>query len=363
MVEEIAGSAEFYTDANDSPTAFMSKLYSDLLSRPPNSAELQSDAGFGNNIGKGDVSARLAAAQDMVASVAFRTAEVNSFFDNYLHPTCRQLAAQECTSGSVRTPTPGDLSAALTPLESGSTEESIIAGVLASDQYYQDHQSTQTGFIQGVYEDLLGRAPSDAELSAATTKYTNDFTGHTDFAQAMVGALAYQDHLVSLDYRKLLLRAPYASETITGEGVLGGGVPSLQTPDEILLETIAATPEYYVDAGGSDTAFVARTVDVLLERAAAPADESVYLERPTPHDAAWQIGVAEAILDSSEYRTDFVRGVYESYLTFSDCATETGSPQDDGGLLANIGGTVVVGLLVGALVIGIAVPTILRRRS
>jgi hypothetical protein len=81
------------------------------------------------------------------------------------------------------------------------------------------------------------------------------------------------------------------------------------------------------------------------------------------HDAAWQIGVADAILDGSEYRTDFVRGVYETYLTFSDCATNTGSPQGNGGLLAGIGTTVIVGIVIGALIIGIAVPTILRRRS
>ena len=363
MVEAIAGSAEFYTDASDSPTTFMSKLYSDLLSRPPNSAELVSSAVFSNEIGRGDASARLAAAVGVVASNAFGTAEITSFFDNYLHPTCRQLGAQECTSASVPTPTPADLSAALTSLESGSTEEDIISGVLGSDQYYQHHQSTQTGLIQGVYEDLLGRAPSDAELSAALTKYTNDVAGHIAFAQAIVGSLAYRDHLVSLDYRKLLLRAPYASETITGEGVLSGDVASLQTPDEILLETIAATPEYYADAGGSDPSFVARTLDVLLGRAGATAEESGYLGRPAPHDAGWQAGVAETILDSPEYRTAFIVGVYATYLTFSDCTTETASLQGGGGLLANIGGTVAVGLVIGVVIIGIAVPAILRRRS
>jgi hypothetical protein len=73
--------------------------------------------------------------------------------------------------------------------------------------------------------------------------------------------------------------------------------------------------------------------------------------------------VADAILDGSEYRTDFVRGVSETYLTFSDCVYNTGSPQGNAGSLAGIARTVMVGILVGALVIGIAVPTILRRRS
>jgi hypothetical protein len=341
----------------------MSKLYADLLSRSPSSAELASSAVFNTEIGQGDTSARLAAASAVLSSSAFRTAEITSFFENYLHSTCRQRAAQECTLSSVQTPAPGDLSTALKSLASGSTEESIIASVLGSPQYYQNHQSTQTGLIGGVYEDLLGRAPTVAEYNAALNQYTNDATGHMDFATVMVGALAYRDRVASLDYQKLLLRAPYASETITGEGVLGGGVPSLQTPDETLLGTILATPEYYEDAGGTDNGFVARTIDVLLARQGTTAEESAYLQRSAVHDAAWRIGVADAILDGSEYRTDFVRGVYATYLTFSDCVYNTGSPQGNAGSLAGIARTVMVGILVGALVIGIAVPTILRRRS
>jgi hypothetical protein len=363
MVAAIAGTAEFYTAAGDSPSAFMSKLYGDLLSRSPSSAELASSAVFNTEIGQGDASARPAAASVVLSSSAFRTAEITSFFENYLHSTCRQLVAQECTLSSVQTPAPGDLSTALTSLTSGSTEESIIASVLGSNQYYQNHQSTQTGLIGGVYEDLLGRAPTDAEYNAALNRYTNDSTGHMDFATAMVSALAHRDRIVSLAYQKLLLRAPYASETITGDGVLGGGGPSLQTPDETLLGTILATPEYYADAGGTDNGFVARTIDVLLARQGTTAEVSAYLQRSAVHDAAWQIGVADAILDGSAYRTDFVRGVYETYLTFSDCATNTGSPQGNGGLLARIGTTVIVGIVIGALIIGIGVPTILRRRS
>jgi hypothetical protein len=363
MVAAIAATSEFYTAAGDSPSAFMSKLYADLLSRAPSSAELASSSVFSTEIGQGVASARLAAANAVLSSSAFRTAEITSFFEDYLHSTCRQLAAQECTLSSVQTPAPGDLSTALTSLTSGSTEESIIAGVLGSPQYYQNHQSTQTGLIEGVYEDLLGRVPTDAEYNAALNKYTNDATGHMDFATAMVSALGYRDRIESLDNQALLLRAPYASETITGEGVLGGGVPSLQTPDETLLGTILATPEYYLDAGGTDTGFVARTIDVLLARQGTTAEESAYLQGSAVHAAAWQMGVADAILDGSEYRTDFIRGAYETYLTFSNCATDTGSPQGNGGLLASIGRTVMVGIVIGALIIGIAVPTMLRRRS
>ena len=363
MVEEIAGSAEFYVEAGDSPTAFMSTLYSDLLSRPPSLAELSSDAHLSNEIGTRGASARLSAVEAVVLSPAFRTAEITSFFDNYLHPTCQQLAAQECVTSSVQTPTPDELSAALTSLASNATEETVTASVLGSDEYYQNHQSTQTGLVQGVYQDLLGRAPTDLELSAALAKYTNDSIGHMAFAQDMVGSIPYQDRTVSLDYQRMLLRAPYSFEMHNGEGVLRGGVTSLQTPDEALLETIFATPEYYADTGGSDSDFVARTIDVLLTRPGTMAEESAYLKRSAPHDARWQVGVGETIVDSTEYRTDFVRGVYETYLTFKVCASDTGRPVGDAGLLRSVGGTLAVGLLIGALVIGIGTPLILRRRT
>ena len=361
MVADVAGTSEFYALAGDSPTGFVTKLYSDLLSRPPSATALASSA-LTTEIAQGDATARVAAASAALASPAFRTAEVTAFFQDYLHPTCRQLTAQECTDGVIQTPTPLELSTALTALASGSTEESIIAGVLGSPQYYENHGYSQTGLIGGVYEDLFGRAPSDAEYNAALDKYSNDSVGHMEFATALVDSLAYQNRVVSLAYQKLLLRAPYPAETNTGEGVLNGGIPSLQTPDETLLVTILTTPEYYADAGGTDSDFVARTIGVLLARQGSTAEISTYLQRSALHDSAWQTGVADAILDGDEYRTEFVRGVYEMYLTFSVCDLNTGSPQGNGGGLASAGITVLLGVLAGALIIGIAVPIVLRRR-
>ena len=54
----------------------------------------------------------------------------------------------------------------------------------------------------------------------------------------MTASPVYRDLVVSLFYQQLLLRAPLAAETALGEGVLGGDVPSLQTPDQTLVEQI-----------------------------------------------------------------------------------------------------------------------------
>jgi len=283
-----------------------------------------------------------------------------------MHPTCKQLLAQECTS-SIGTPTDSQLADALTSLQNGTTEEGIIAGVLSSPQYYQNHGSTQTGLIDGVYKDLIGRAPTNAELSAALAAYTNDPVGHLAFAQAMVGSLAYQDLVVALDYQQLLLRAPLTAETNAGQGILAGN-RSLQTPDELLIEQIASTPEYYADTGGTDSRFVVRTVGTLLLRAGQPTEESQLLGLPKPHDATWQFAVAQTLVDSTEYRTDYIRGVYEKFLTYSVCAVASDPVGNTGaiGLLARVpGGWFGVGIVVGVLIIGIGAAaffTLERRR-
>ena len=165
----------------------------------------------------------------------------------------------------------------------------------------------------------------------------------------------YRDLLVSLFYQQLLLRAPLPGETLLGEGVLGGDVPSLQTPDQTLVEQIVATPEYLADTGGTPSDFVTRTFDILLMQPPSTAEAAQYLDEPPPHDATWQSGVAESVIDGSAYQTDFVNGVYAKYLTYTDCAKTTSvveTPGDPGFLKQVPGGWFGLGVGVGVLVMG-----------
>jgi hypothetical protein len=353
MLEEIAASSTFYALNGSKGASFVNALYEELLGTAPASTDLAADAGLINEVNAGSAAARLTLAQNVVDSAAFRDGEITSFYANYLHQTCKALAVQECTS-TIVVPSATELSTALTNFKRGSTEEDIIAAVLGSDQYYGNHGSTQLGLIKGVYQDLLGRLPTDAEVAAAQTTYTNDPVGHTAFARAMVTSAAYQDLLVSLDYQQLLLRAPLPADQAAGQGILGGDVKSLQTPDEILLESIASTPEFYVDQGGTDSRFGTHTIPTLLQRPGTPTEVLGYLHLPSPHHGAWQGAVVESIIDTSEYRTAFINGVYEKYLTDSVCLLATSQSSDaGGGPFKNIpGGWFGLGILVGVLLMG-----------
>ncbi len=243
-------------------------------------------------------------------------------------------------------------------MANGTTEEDIIAAVLGSPEYYQNHGSTQTGLIRGVYQDLIGRAPTDAELNAALQKYTNDAPGHLNFAQDMVGSLVYQGLLVSLDYQQLLLRAPFTQENYAGQGILGGAVKSLQTPDELLIETIIGGPsttgEFYADEGGTDSRFVVHLIPTLLMRPGVQTEEMNLLNLSSTHDGAWRTAVAQSLVDGKEYRTDFVNGVYAKFLTYSVCAVPSPPPTADsgGGFLKSLpGGWFGLGIFIGVLIL------------
>jgi len=367
LVAEVAASAAYYAIVGSKGPAFVSLLYQALLDRAPTPTELKHDATLITEISAGNAAARLSVADQVVSSDEYLTDQVTSYYANYLHPTCPALTTQECGS-TLGSPTAAELSAALSGLAGSSNEESIIAGVLGSDQYYQNHGSTQAGLVAAVYRDLLGRAPTDTEMSAALAHYPNDLLGHLQFAQAMTGSTAYRDLVVSFDFQQLLLRAPLATETQSGDGVLGGDTPSLQTPDQELLEQLISTPEYLADSGGTPSRFVVHTIDTLLMEAPATAVTLQYLSEPLPHDARWQGNVAEAIVDSSRYETAFVRGVYEKYLTYTLCtaAVAIGSGGKDPSLLKQIpGGWVGIGLIALVVVLGVGAAvffTLERRR-
>jgi len=368
MIEQLAASPAFYALAGTTGLGFVTKLDETLLSRAPTAAEITADTALMAAINAGSAAARLAVAEKTVSSTEFLTLQVISIYANYVHPTCKALMAQECTTGVVGTPTSSQLATAVTALAGSSTEEQVIAAVLGSPQYYANHGSTQTGLVKAVYQDLLGRAPTDAELSAALQKYPNDPVGHTAFAESMTAAPIYRDLVVSLFYQQLLLRAPLPGETAVGEGVLNGDIPSLQTPDETLIEQIVATPEYLADTGGTPTDFILRTLDILLLQAPLTAEAQQYLNEPLPHDATWQSGVAESVIDSTTYQTDFVRGVYAKFLTYVDCAKTTAivpTPGDAGFLKQVPGGWFGLGVMAGVLLMGggvVLFVTLERRR-
>jgi hypothetical protein len=71
---------------------------------------------------------------------------------------------------------PAGLQMWATQMANGLPVEAVQAGILASDEYYQLQGSNPTGFIVGLYQDVLGRAPNDFEIQT-WLNYWNQVNG------------------------------------------------------------------------------------------------------------------------------------------------------------------------------------------
>src|SRR5262245_59977618 len=50
-------------------------------------------------------------------------------------------------------------------LDAGEAPELVLSGILGSDEYYRRAGSTPRGFVQRLFRDVTGRAPSAREVS------------------------------------------------------------------------------------------------------------------------------------------------------------------------------------------------------
>src|SRR5271154_2575360 len=73
---------------------------------------------------------------------------VSKWYDRYLH----------------RQPDPQGLQSCLIQLRNGETHQGVQAGLLGSDEYWQQHGSNPAGFIAGLYSDVLHQRPAPRRL-------------------------------------------------------------------------------------------------------------------------------------------------------------------------------------------------------
>jgi hypothetical protein len=168
--------------------AFVTQAYQVLLNRAPDSAGLTSWAAA---LDSGQLT-RLQVATGLVNSQEFRTDEVQNLFQTLLK----------------RSVGPGPVTAFTTMLAQGGTSDQIKAFILSSDEYFQTRGGgTNTGFLQAVYNDVLGRAPDPTGLQAFGTALANGVS-RAQVVQVIVSSdEAIQDEVRQM-YNQLLQRNP-----------------------------------------------------------------------------------------------------------------------------------------------------------
>jgi hypothetical protein len=136
-----------------------------------------------------------------------------------------------------RTPDAAGLSGWVGAMLSGSvTDEQLEAEFIGSPEYINDHGGSGAGWIRGMYQDLLGRQPSDAEVQAWAA-FLNQGGSTTTVAYEFAASPEREGIRIRDDYQRYLGRGPsdaevaawvtaFANHQITNEDVIAGFVGS-----------------------------------------------------------------------------------------------------------------------------------------
>lgn len=207
-----AAQADAVTD-----TAFVNRVYSDLLSRPADSLGLS--AGL-NAIATSSVQPWLLS---LLGSSEYRGDLVGAFYQTLL----------------LRGPLPSEQSFYVGLLAS-ITDERVEANIAGSPEYFGTRGgSTNSGFLQAVFQDFLNRPPGP-DLSTFLALLGGGETGEQVTA-AILASLEYDEDLLNGYYERFLGRPVDAP----GLAAFLPGMNNSTLTDENVIAIILASSEYY----------------------------------------------------------------------------------------------------------------------
>jgi hypothetical protein len=139
-----------------------------------------------------------------------------------------------------RPPSPADKNAFALAITGGATIEQVEATIAGGSEYFANRAgSTNTGYIEALFPDLLGRSASPTDVSSFTGLLTSGLT-RTDIAAAILGGTEYRTRQVNGYYQDYLRRPPGPSEANVWVTALQSG-----TRDEVVIAQLVGSSEYF----------------------------------------------------------------------------------------------------------------------
>ena len=205
--------------AGDGPSndRFINQVYIDLLGRPADAAALST---FNTLLTSGGTRNDVAAA--VLVSAEYRQKLLTGFYSTFLH---RPISAAEVSFWGPA-------------FAAGMTDEQIAAQILASPEYFALGGSTNSSWINGLYNDVLGRSPSAPESTAFLALIGS--SSRLNVALAILNSGEAISRRVQQAFPRFLHRTATPAEQTTFVTELLGGVT-----DEQFLAQLLASDEYF----------------------------------------------------------------------------------------------------------------------
>lgn len=180
------------------------------------------------------------------------------------------------------------------------------AGALVYVATNRGPKGTDRAFVRSAYEHLLARAPDSEGLSMWSERLARG-TSRTEVAYDILTSEEYKDDLVDSYYETYLGHRADTAALSFWVGQLEHGAS-----DQTVEEGILGSAEFYALAGGTPGAFIDDLYEKLLGRAPYASELTSLEEQLTL--VPGRNAVAAEILESNEYRTDFVNAYYRYLL-------------------------------------------------
>ncbi|QVL33844.1 DUF4214 domain-containing protein [Telmatocola sphagniphila] len=215
------------TTTKTSNELFVAQLYRDLLNRNGSLAELdgwavQLDAGV----------APSTVVTGIESSKEYRADQINALYESLLHRS---------VDVSGQTSYLGDM-------QKGATIEQIRVDIASSPEFYRTQgNSSPTGFVEVLYQDILNRTVSTTEAAGWIQQFTKNNNRVSVVEGIANSSEAFQDRTLLL-YQQLLRRQPEQS------GLTSNATQMAKTGEAAVVATMAGSVEYYSRyTGGPDS--------------------------------------------------------------------------------------------------------------
>jgi subtilisin family serine protease len=151
------------------------------------------------------------------------------------------------------------------------TQVQVHSAILASDEFFNDHGSTATGFVTGLYEDLLDREPDPAGLQTWVGADDTGTLTRYQIALDIASSLEARETEVAGWYQTDLGRTSSINALKEDAGVQTWANLLVQgVGDNTVQAAIMSSPEYLNGHGGSPVPEVQGYYEDLTDRAADP---------------------------------------------------------------------------------------------
>jgi hypothetical protein len=199
-------------------------FYHDLLNRVPDAGS----AGYGAQLDAGVRASLVAYEIETAASNEYRLDLVQSYYVRFLH---RQGSVQELQGYAGL-------------LAASATDEQVEAKFVGSQEYYQLHGSTNMGWLNAVYQDLLARPDTEgAHLNEVNSGAPRELVALYD----ILSSSEFTGDQVSAYYQKHLGRSGQGDPGVSS---FAGALQARQVTDEVIIAELLGSQEYYNKAAG-----------------------------------------------------------------------------------------------------------------